>query len=152
MCSQYYSLKLLLKLICWFIIFQVHGSIKWCIWKGSGITYWTCTRRNKWRWARMMQSMDYIKSNWILLDYRDDRLRSFLLFLNLSNLEPDPNSVPDNYIEEVYAVEDYTSTDEGGLSFSRGDRVYVLLRNRFGYCTGWSCFVADFLYFYLKII
>ena len=82
---------------------------------------------------------------------RDDRLRSFLLFLNLSNLEPDPNSVPDNYIEEVYAVEDYTSTDEGGLSFSRGDRVYVLLRNRFGYCTGWLFFVADSLYSYHDI-
>ena len=54
--------------------------------------------------------------------------------------------MPDDYLEEVYAVEDYTSTDEGGLSFSRGDRVYVLLRNRFGYCTGWSLFVADFSY------
>ena len=83
---------------------------------------------------------------------RDDRLRSFLLFLNLSNLEPDPNSVPDNYIEEVYAVEDYTSTDEGGLSFSRGDRVYVLLRNRFGYCTGWLLFVADSLYSHHKTL
>ena len=62
----------------------------------------------------------------------------------MPNLEVDPNAVPDDYIEEVYAVEDYTSTDEGGLSFSRGDRVYVLLRNRFGYCTGWSLFVADF--------
>ena len=58
--------------------------------------------------------------------------------------------IQDNYIEEVYAVEDYTSTDEGGLSFSRGDRVYVLLRNRFGYCTGWLLFVADSLYSYHK--
>ena len=69
----------------------------------------------------------------------------------MPNLEIDPNSVPDDYIEEVYAVEDYTSTDEGGLSFSRGDRVYVLLRNRFGYCTGWSLFVADFSYLYHRI-
>ena len=79
-------------------------------------------------------------------------LEHFFYIHKMPNLEPDPNAVPDDYIEEVYAVEDYTSTDEGGLSFSRGDRVYVLLRNRFGYCTGWSCFVADFLYFYLKII
>ena len=71
---------------------------------------------------------------------------------NLSNLEPDPNAVPDNYIEEVYAVEDYTSTDEGGLSFSRGDRVYVLLRNRFGYCTGWLLFVTDSLYSHHKTL
>ena len=70
----------------------------------------------------------------------------------MPNLEPDPNAVPDDYIEEVYAVEDYTSTDEGGLSFSRGDRVYVLLRNRFGYCTGWSLFVADFSYLYHRIL
>ena len=79
-------------------------------------------------------------------------LEHFFYIHKMPNLEIDPNSVPDDYIEEVYAVEDYTSTDEGGLSFSRGDRVYVLLRNRFGYSTGWSCFVADFLYFYLKII
>ena len=71
-------------------------------------------------------------------------LEHFFYFHNMPNLEVDPNAVPDDYIEEVYAVEDYTSTDEGGLSSSRGDRVYVLLRNRFGYCTGWSLFVADF--------
>ena len=70
----------------------------------------------------------------------------------MTNLEIDPNAVPDDYIEEVYAVEDYTSTDEGGLNFSRGDRVYVLLRNRFGYCTGWSFFFADLLYLYHKIL
>ena len=69
----------------------------------------------------------------------------------MPNLETDPNAVPDDYIEEVYAVEDYTSTDEGGLSFSRGDRVYVLLRNRFGYCTGWSLFVVDFYICIIKL-
>ena len=85
-----------------------------------------------------------------LYNLRDVRLRTFLLFSKHSHLEPDTNAVPDNYIEEVYAVEDYTSTDEGGLSFGRGDRVYVLLRNRFGYCTGRLLFVADSLYSYHK--
>ena len=34
-----YTLKSLPKIICLYIIFQVHGSVKWCIWKGPGITY-----------------------------------------------------------------------------------------------------------------
>ena len=77
---------------------------------------------------RKVEIIDLFKF-WIAYEYHVLRC---ILFL-----EPDPNAIPENYLEEVYAVEDYTSTEEGGLSFNRGDRVYVLLRNRGGVCTGW---------------
>ena len=52
----------------------------------------------------------------------------------------------------MYAVEDYTSTEEGGLSFNRGDRVYVLLRNRGGVCTGWWCAIVFSFVYYSMIL
>ena len=48
----------------------------------------------------------------------------------------DPNAVPDIYESKVYASQDYENNGEGGLSFTRGTPVYVLLRNEGGWCTG----------------
>ena len=51
-------------------------------------------------------------------------------------LAPDPNAVPKVYLQKTYANKDYTNKEQGGLSFKRGSTVYVLLRNRDGWCTG----------------
>ena len=36
----------------------------------------------------------------------------------------------------MYASQDYTNKEQGGLRFKSGDSVYVLLRNGGGWCTG----------------
>ena len=51
-------------------------------------------------------------------------------------VDPDPNAVPQFYLEKMFANQDYTNNEEGGLSFERGSSVYVLLRNEGGWCTG----------------
>ena len=49
------------------------------------------------------------------------------------NLAIDPNRVPDVYETRLVGREDYYNPEQGGLSFSRGDTVYLLLRNQDGW-------------------
>ena len=47
-----------------------------------------------------------------------------------------PKAVPKIYLSKMYASQDYTNKEQGGLRFKSGDSVYVLLRNGGGWCTG----------------
>ena len=49
-----------------------------------------------------------------------------------------PKAVPKIYLSKMYASQDYTNKEQGGLRFKSGDSVYVLLRNGGGWCTGKS--------------
>ena len=51
-------------------------------------------------------------------------------------LAVNPRAVPKIYKSRMYASQDYSNKAQGGLSFSSGDTVYVLLRNGGGWCTG----------------
>ena len=45
----------------------------------------------------------------------------------------DPNRVPSGYLEKLTGNEDYTNSAQDGLSFKKGQTVYLLLRNEDGW-------------------
>ncbi len=51
----------------------------------------------------------------------------------MTNLAIDPNRVPEVYESRLVGREDYSNDEEGGLSFQRGDTVWLLLRNQNGW-------------------